>query len=125
MKQTYGRYQVTRLVVDGFMSIAHCALKLAPIDILIRTNGKGKSSLILIFHMIHQMPVTTIVPEQINDGHVTPTPKRIQRADPGYNMVLRGQLLAASAELDRSRAMCHHFDAWLQSLLDLAKGVRT
>lgn len=55
MKQTYGYYQLTRLVVDGFKSIAHCDLKLGAINILIGSNGAGKSNLISFFRMVQQM----------------------------------------------------------------------
>lgn len=64
-------------------------------------------------------------PEHINDGPDTAPSKRIKRACPGYDKVLHGPLIASSIGLDLIRAKCQHFDAWLNSLLGLAKGAPT
>jgi predicted ATPase len=49
------RYQLSRLVINGFKSIRECDLELRELNVLIGPNGVGKSNFIGFFKMIQQM----------------------------------------------------------------------
>lgn len=55
MKPITGKRQLSRLVLNGYKSIAQCDLELGALNILIGANGVGKSNLISFFRMIQQM----------------------------------------------------------------------
>lgn len=55
MKPLANSRQLSRVVVKGFKSIADCDLDLGPLNILIGSNGSGKSNFIGFFHMIQQI----------------------------------------------------------------------
>ena len=52
-------------------------------------------------------------PEHINDGSDTHPSARLLRQLPGYGKVRHGVAVAARIGLDRMRAECRHFAAWL------------
>jgi predicted ATPase len=47
--------KLSKLVLKGFKSIADCELKMRPLNILIGSNGAGKSNFITFFRMIQQL----------------------------------------------------------------------
>ena len=59
-------------------------------------------------------------PEHINDGPDTHPSARLLRQLPGYRKVRHGLAVAARIGLDRIRAECRHFAAWLARLEALA-----
>ena len=58
-------------------------------------------------------------PEDINDSCETAPSKRIARAIPRYDKRLHGPILAEEIGLDRIRAECPRFDAWVRRLESL------
>ena len=58
-------------------------------------------------------------PEDINDSCETAPSKRIARAIPRYDKRLHGPVLAEEIGLDRIRAECPRFDAWVRRLESL------
>ncbi len=52
-------------------------------------------------------------PEHINDGPETHPSALLERILPLYNKVRHGTALSSKIGLDRIRAECKHFDAWL------------
>ena len=58
-------------------------------------------------------------PEDINDSCETAPSKRIARAIPRYDKRLHGPILAEQIGLDRIRAECPRFDAWVRRLESL------
>ena len=59
-------------------------------------------------------------PEDINDHPQTAPSKRIANVIPKYRKTLHGPLLAGEIGLDRIRAECRRFDAWVRRLESLA-----
>jgi predicted ATPase len=49
------RNELSRLVIKGYKSIAACDLQLGPLNLLVGSNGAGKSNFIEFFEMIRQM----------------------------------------------------------------------
>lgn len=49
------RLKLTRLILLGYKSIAHCDLQLGSINVLVGANGTGKSNLISLFKLIRQL----------------------------------------------------------------------
>jgi hypothetical protein len=60
-------------------------------------------------------------PEEINDSSTTAPSKRIEALVAGYEKPLLGTLAALEIGLERIRAECPHFRAWLESLESMAK----
>ena len=58
-------------------------------------------------------------PEDINDNHETAPSRRIASVVPRYDKRLHGPILAAQVGLDRIRAECPRFDAWVRRLESL------
>lgn len=58
-------------------------------------------------------------PEDINDHSETAPSKRIARIIPRYNKVLHGPVVAGEIGLERIRAECPGFDAWMTRLESL------
>ncbi len=58
-------------------------------------------------------------PEEINDSPQTAPSKRILGCFPAYQKVLHGALAAQTIGLDRMRAECPHFSAWIDRLIAL------
>ena len=58
-------------------------------------------------------------PEDINDSCETAPSKRIARVIPRYDKRLHGPILAEEIGLDRIRAECPRFDAWVRRLESL------
>ena len=58
-------------------------------------------------------------PEEINDNADSAPSKRINRLLPGYQKVVAGPLIARETGLDKIRAECPRFDAWLSRLESL------
>ncbi|MEL6166979.1 MAG: chromosome segregation protein SMC, partial [Cyanobacteria bacterium J06628_3] len=46
---------VSRIVLEGFKSIAECDLELGKLNVLIGCNGAGKSNFISLWSMIQQL----------------------------------------------------------------------
>ena len=61
-------------------------------------------------------------PEDINDNKDTPPSKRIKELLPTYDKVVHGSLLAQQMGLNKIRAECARFDAWVTRLEDLPSG---
>jgi hypothetical protein len=59
-------------------------------------------------------------PEEINEGATTAPSKRIQAIFPTYQKKVHGPLTVQRIGLDRIRAGCPHFDAWVRLLEDFA-----
>ncbi|MCX6991019.1 MAG: AAA family ATPase [Chlamydiae bacterium] len=55
MKLVSSQAQLSRVVIKGYKSIADCDLSLASINVLIGSNGSGKSNLISFFKMIREI----------------------------------------------------------------------
>ncbi len=60
-------------------------------------------------------------PEEINDSPVTAPSKRVHALVPGYEKPLFGALAALEIGLERIRAECPHFNAWLEKLQSLVR----
>jgi hypothetical protein len=58
-------------------------------------------------------------PEDINDSPITAPSKRVEDIVPGYEKPLFGTLAVLEIGLDRIRAECPHFAAWLDKLESL------
>ncbi len=58
-------------------------------------------------------------PEHIDDSQVSAPSKRILKLSPGYEKPLMGGIAAKAIGLDRIRAECPLFDAWLAKLESL------
>jgi len=58
-------------------------------------------------------------PEDINDDPVSAPSKRIIALYPRYNKVVEGGIAAQIIGVDRMRAQCSHFRAWLDRLVAL------
>ena len=58
-------------------------------------------------------------PEDINDHEDTAPSKRLGKLFPGYNKPFYGELIVERIGLDRIRADCAHFAAWLAQLESL------
>lgn len=59
-------------------------------------------------------------PEHVNDGPGTHPSARLQQQLPGYRKVQHGVAVARRIGLDRIRAECRHFGAWLARIEALA-----
>lgn len=59
-------------------------------------------------------------PEHLNDGPSTHPSARLQQQLPGYRKVQHGLAVAALIGLNRIRAECRHFGAWLARIEALA-----
>jgi predicted ATPase len=55
MKPVNDSHQITRLVLQGYKSIAECDITLARLNVLIGANGAGKSNFIGFFRLIHRI----------------------------------------------------------------------
>jgi len=60
-------------------------------------------------------------PEHINDSPDTAPSKRVENLMPGYEKPLLGTLAVLEIGLDRIRAECPHFAAWLDKLESIAR----
>lgn len=60
-------------------------------------------------------------PEYINEGELTAPSKRIVRHAPRYKKTLHGPVIAEVIGVDTFRQKCPHFDAWIGSILGLAR----
>lgn len=58
-------------------------------------------------------------PEHINDGPQTAPSKRILSLYPGYEKVIHGSIATDKIGLDKIRAECRLFDAWVSELMAL------
>ncbi|KPC50408.1 DUF4276 family protein [Amantichitinum ursilacus] len=83
-------------------------------------QGTGDTRLAAPFQRIRAQFST---PEWINDSPHTAPAKRIQALFPSYDKPLHGVLAAREAGLDRIRAECRRFDAWLSRIEALADPV--
>ena len=59
-------------------------------------------------------------PEHINDSPLTAPSKRILALVPSYEKIDDGVLIAEDIGLEKIRAKCPHFDAWMKKLESLA-----
>lgn len=59
-------------------------------------------------------------PEEIDESPASAPSKRIQAIFPTYRKILHGPLTAQRIGLDRIRAECPHFDAWVRALEQFA-----
>lgn len=57
-----------------------------------------------------------VTPEDINDSPKSAPSKRILKAMPGYQKTFHGPLIACEIGLDAMRAVCPHFNEWLEKL---------
>lgn len=64
--------------------------------------------------------VSTISPENVNDGKQTAPSKRLLAHIPGYNKTLHGPLAIEGAGLTVLRSQCPGFDSWLTTLESLS-----
>jgi predicted ATPase len=55
MVETNSDKQLSRIVLEGFKSIARCDLELSRLNVLIGANGAGKSNFIGFFRMVQQL----------------------------------------------------------------------
>ena len=55
MTETSSDKQLSRIVLEGFKSIARCDLELSRLNVLIGANGAGKSNFIGFFRMVQQL----------------------------------------------------------------------
>ena len=55
MTETSSDKQLSRIVLEGFKSIARCDLQLSRLNVLIGANGAGKSNFIGFFRMVQQL----------------------------------------------------------------------
>jgi predicted ATPase len=55
MKSLTSKKQLSKIVLEGFKSIAQCELELSALNVLIGCNGAGKSNFIDFFRMISQI----------------------------------------------------------------------
>lgn len=55
MKKPTSKKQLSRLVIEGFKSIAKCDIELGCLNVLIGCNGAGKSNVVSFFHMVEQL----------------------------------------------------------------------
>ena len=62
-------------------------------------------------------------PEDVNDGTETHPSKRLERCVPGYGKTADGPAVIQQAGLDRVRAACPRFHAWVTTLESLAEPV--
>ena len=60
-------------------------------------------------------------PEYINEGEHTAPSKRIEKHAPKYKKTLHGPMIAEVIGIDTFRRKSPHFDAWIGSILDLAR----
>lgn len=65
---------------------------------------------------LHAYAQAHATPEDINDSPLTAPSKRILSAMPAYQKTVHGPLIACDIGLDAMRAVCPHFNAWLQIL---------
>lgn len=47
--------QISRITIEGYKSIEHCDLELGRINVLIGSNGSGKSNFISLFKLLQNM----------------------------------------------------------------------
>lgn len=59
-------------------------------------------------------------PEDINNGAATAPSKRLIAIEKSYNKVINGELISEGIGIDKIRAECPGFNAWLQSIEALA-----
>lgn len=64
-------------------------------------------------------------PEDINEGPQTAPSKRILRLCPQYNKPNDGVMIAIEIGLEKMRAACPHFDAWVGRLERIASSRAT
>ncbi len=65
---------------------------------------------------LHACAQAHATPEDINDSPLTAPSKRILSVMPAYQKTVHGPLIACDIGLDAMRAVCPHFNAWLQTL---------
>lgn len=58
-------------------------------------------------------------PEHINDSYETAHSKRLEKIFPDYNKLVDGNLIAEAIGMNKIRQECHHFDAWINKLIEL------
>jgi predicted ATPase len=63
-----GQNQLSRIVVRGFKSINECELELHNINVLIGSNGAGKSNFISIFELLHKIQEKSLANYAQNKG---------------------------------------------------------
>jgi predicted ATPase len=55
IKKVFDSHQLSKLVLSGFKSIAHCDLEIGSLNVLIGANGAGKSNFIGFFRLINRV----------------------------------------------------------------------
>ena len=66
---------------------------------------------------LESMRRSAATPEHVNDGRDThPSARLLRLLRPRYNKVRHGTAVSAAIGIDRIRAECRHFDAWLARL---------
>ena len=68
---------------------------------------------------LHDIRTRFYTPEDINDDKDTAPSKRIKSLIPSYNKVVDGSLLAMEMGLNKIRAECPRFNAWVTRLENL------
>lgn len=81
-------------------------------------RGVGREALAGSFRAIRDQFDT---PEEINDSPVSAPSKRVEALIPGYVKPLFGNLAALEVGLDKIRAACPHFRAWLSRVAALGR----
>lgn len=76
-------------------------------------RGIGRPDLSAAFQAVRDAFVT---PEDINDSATTAPSKRVAALVPGYDKTFMGTLAILEIGVDRIRADCPHFEAWLSRL---------
>jgi hypothetical protein len=69
--------------------------------------------------------ISSISPEDVNDGTTTAPSKRLSRYVPGYDKTLHGPIVAEDVGLPGLRAKCLRFNQWIEKLEALAKVPKT
>ncbi|AUX39882.1 hypothetical protein SOCE26_012770 [Sorangium cellulosum] len=69
-----------------------------------------------------QALVTTVPPEDVNDGEHTAPSKRLESAIPSYRKTVHGPLVIEGTGLAKLRARCPRFDGWITRLEELSAG---
>lgn len=64
--------------------------------------------------------ISSMLPEDVNDGATTAPSKRLSRYVPGYDKALHGPIVAEDVGLSVLRAKCPRFNQWIEKLEALA-----
>ena len=71
---------------------------------------------------IAELAAVHATPEDINEGPQTAPSKRLRAAFPAYQKTLHGPIAMSAIGVERIRASCPHFAAWLGRLETIAAG---